>query len=65
MKAKGIFTHLSKLSANKKGLTLIEVIVSIGILAIVTGPFWVQLFFQHEIMLIPSRFLRLRNYRKQ
>lgn len=39
MKAKGIFTHLSKLSANKKGLTLIEVIVSIGILAIVTGPF--------------------------
>ena len=39
MKAKGIFTHLSKYSANNKGLTLIEVIVSIAIMAIVTGPF--------------------------
>lgn len=39
MKAKGIFRHLSKYSANNKGLTLIEVIVSIGIMAIVTGPF--------------------------
>jgi prepilin-type N-terminal cleavage/methylation domain-containing protein len=39
MKAKGIFTHLSEFSANNKGLTLIELIVSIAILAIVTGPF--------------------------
>lgn len=40
MKAKGIFTHLSKFSAgNVKGISLIEVIVSMGILAIVTGPF--------------------------
>lgn len=40
MKAKGIFTHLSKsLAGNEKGISLIEVIVSMGILAIVAGPF--------------------------
>ncbi len=40
MKAKSVFTHLSKFTAgNKKGISLIEVIVSMGILAIVTGPF--------------------------
>lgn len=39
MKENGIFTHMSKSSANNKGLTLIELIVSVAILAIVTGPF--------------------------
>ncbi|GEM_PF-2036788 len=40
MKAKGIFTHLSKFSAsNEKGISLIEVIVSMLIMAIITGPF--------------------------
>lgn len=39
MKDKGFFAHGSKSSANSKGLTLIEMIVSVAILAIVTGPF--------------------------
>lgn len=39
MKVKGIFTHRYKNLSNNKGISLIEVIVSIGIMAIVTGPF--------------------------
>lgn len=39
MKGKDIFIHLSKSSANKKGLTLIELIVSVAILVMVTEPF--------------------------
>ncbi len=39
MKGKGIFTHQSKNLLNKKGISLIEVIVSVALMAIITGPF--------------------------
>lgn len=39
MKGKGIFIHQSKNLLNKKGISLIEVIVSVTLMAIITGPF--------------------------
>lgn len=39
MKAKCVFSHLSKNLLNKKGISLIEVIVSVTLMAIITGPF--------------------------
>ncbi len=39
MKGKCIFTHQSKNLLSKKGISLIEVIVSVALMAIITGPF--------------------------